>query len=109
MKRSLWWVVGIGIAVSLLVAGVFSYYASSSPDGLEKIAQEHGFSETATDAANAALPTADYGIEGVESERLSVGLAGVLGVVVVVVVAFGLFWWLGRGKKPAAGQQRVDA
>ena len=109
MKRSLWWVVGIGIAVSLLAAGVLSYYASPSPDGLEKVAQEHGFSETATDGANAALPTADYGIEGVESERLSVGLAGVLGVIVVVIVAFGLFWWLGRGKRSTTSEPSVDA
>lgn len=109
MKRSMWWLIGIGIAVSLVAAGFFSYYASSSPDGLEKVAEEHGFSGTATDSANAALPTADYGIQGVESERLSVGLAGVLGVVVMVVVAFGLFWWLGRGKSAATSSESVDA
>lgn len=108
MKRSLWWIVGIGIAVSLLVAGFFSYYASSSPDGLEKVAEDKGFIEQATDSANATLPTADYGIAGVENERLSVGLAGVIGVVVMIVVAFGLFWWLGRGKSASTSEKSVD-
>lgn len=109
MKRSMWWVIGVGIAISLLAAGVVSYYASGDPDGLEKVAEEQGFIEQATDSANATLPTADYGIAGVESERLSVGLAGVLGVVVMIVVAFGLFWWLGRGKRPTPSDQTVDA
>lgn len=109
MKRGLWMIIGIGIAVSLIAAGVVSFYASSSPDGLEKVAEDHGFIETATDSANATLPTADYGIAGVESERLSVGLAGVLGVVVTIVVAFGLFWFLGRGKSAEKSRQSVDA
>ena len=87
MKRSLWWVIGVGIAISLLAAGVVSFYASGDPDGLEKVAEDQGFIEQATDSANATLPTADYGIQGVESERLSVGLAGVLGVAVMIVVA----------------------
>jgi cobalt/nickel transport system permease protein len=102
MKRSVWVVIGVGIAVSLFIAGFVSFYASSSPDGLEKVAEDQGFIETAQDSANASLPTADYGIAGVESERLSVGLAGILGVAVMAVVAFGLFWWLGKGKKPAS-------
>lgn len=106
MKRSVWVLIGVGIAVSLLIAGFVSYYASSSPDGLERVAEDHGFLETASDPVNAGLPTADYGIAGVESERLSVGLAGILGVLVMVVVAFGLFWFLGRGKK---GTESTDA
>ncbi len=99
MKRGLWVLVGIGIAVSLLAAGVLSFYASGDPDGLERVAEDHGFAGQAADSANSGLPTADYGIAGIENARLSGGLAGVLGVVVVIVVAFGLFWWLGRGKK----------
>lgn len=101
MRRSMWWVIGIGLAVALVAAGFVSYYASSSPDGLEKVAEDHGFLTQAQDSANAGLPTAGYGIEGVTNERLSVGLAGILGVLVMVVVGFGLFWMLGRGKKPS--------
>ena len=114
MKRSVWVVIGVGIVVSLFIAGFVSFYASSSPDGLEKVAEDQGFIGKAQDSANASLPTADYSIAGVESERLSVGRAGILGVAVMAVVAFGLFWWLGKGKKPAsddtaASTNSVDA
>ncbi len=101
-KKSVWILVFAGIVISLFIAGFVSYYASSSPDGLEKVAGDQGFLASATDSANAGLPTAGYGIEGVDSERLSVGLAGILGVVVIAIVAFGLFYFLGRGKKESA-------
>lgn len=100
-RKAVWSFVGIGLVLSLLLAGIVSFYASSEPDGLEKVAQDNGFIGTAQDSANASLPTADYGIAGVESERLSVGLAGILGVAVMAIVAFGLFAWLARGKAPA--------
>jgi hypothetical protein len=101
-RRSVWVVVAVGLFVALLAAGVVSFYASSSPDGLERVAEDHGFIENAVDSANASLPTAGYAIAGVDNERLSVGLAGVLGVAVMTVLAFGLFWLLARGKKPVA-------
>ena len=101
MKRGVWWLIGIGLLVSAFVAGVVSFYASSSPDGLERVAEDQGFLDQATAPVNGGLPTADYAIAGVENERLSVGLAGILGVLVMAVVAFGLFWFLARGKKSA--------
>lgn len=104
-KRSMWTIIGIGIVVSLFLAGVVSYYASSAPDGLEKVASDQGFIDTATDSANAGIPTANYGIDGIDDARLSGGLAGVLGVAVVIAVAFGLFWFLGRGKKSSEPSQ----
>lgn len=103
MKRGVAIVVIVGLIVSLGIAGIVSYYASSSPDGLEKVAEDQGFLEQAKDPVNAAIPTADYGVAGVESERLSVGLAGIIGVLVMAIVGFGLFWLLARGKKPAEG------
>ncbi len=107
MRRSVWAIVAVGLAIALFAAGFVSYYASSSPDGLEKVAEDHGFLQNATDSANAALPTAGYAITGFDSERVSVGLAGVIGVVVMAVVAFALFGLLARGKTtvepPATG------
>jgi hypothetical protein len=101
-KKSVWSIIFIGLTISLIIAGVVSFYADANPDGLERVAEDQGFLESAQESANANLVTADYGIAGVEDERLSVGLAGVLGVVVVIAVAFGLFWFLGRGKKTSA-------
>jgi cobalt/nickel transport protein len=36
-----------GILISIFVAGFLSFYASSSPDGLEKVAEDKGFLDTA--------------------------------------------------------------
>ena len=80
----------IGVVVALLIAGVGSYYASSSPDGLEATAAEQGFGDTARDSATAGSPLADYQTSGVDDERLSGGLAGVTGVLLVLVLAGGL-------------------
>lgn len=88
-----------GLLVSLLLAGGLSFYASSSPDGLEKVAEEIGFIETAKDPATAGSALADYGVAGVENERASVGIAGVLGVIATGAVATGLFMYLGKRKK----------
>lgn len=86
-----WILVVIGLAVALLLAGFASYYASSSPDGLEKVAADEGLDANAQDHALADGPLADYGVQGVSDERMSVGLAGVIGVTVTFVVAGGLF------------------
>jgi cobalt/nickel transport protein len=80
----------VGLAVALLIAGVGSYYASSAPDGLEATAAEQGFAHTARDSATADSPLADYAVSGVDDGRLSGGLAGVIGVVLVLTLAGGL-------------------
>jgi cobalt/nickel transport protein len=85
-----------GFIASLFLAGVVSFYASSNPDGLEKVAQDIGFIETAEDHTYAAGALADYGVKGVENPRLSTGLAGVIGVVATGVVSTGLFMLVRR-------------
>ena len=88
-----------GLAVSLVLAGFVSFYASSHPDGLEKVAGEIGFIETAKDPVTGGSALADYGVAGVDNERASVGLAGVIGVAATGVIATGLFMYLGKRKK----------
>ncbi|MFR9803450.1 PDGLE domain-containing protein [Pseudonocardia sp. RS010] len=96
------------LAVALLVAGVLSSFASSSPDGLDTVAL-HGCEVTGTGAgeqldgtciaqhagehATAGSPLADYSVSGGDG---TVGIAGVVGVLVTLGVAGGLFWLLGR-------------
>lgn len=89
----------IFFASALVLAAVVSFYASSSPDGLEKVAGDIGFSDSAKENANSDFALADYGVAGVENERFSVGLAGTIGVVTTGVVAVVLFMALGRKKK----------
>jgi cobalt/nickel transport protein len=90
------------LLVSLLLAGVVSFYASSHPDGLEKVATDIGFIETAEQHTIAEGPLADYGVKGVDNERLSVGLSGVIGVIGTAGIAAGLFYFLRKDKsKPS--------
>lgn len=77
--------------VSLIVAGALSYYASSHPDGLEKVAEDVGFLDTAKDSLVSVSPLADYGISGIENVRLSVGLSGIIGVLATALVAYLVF------------------
>ncbi len=67
------------ITVCLLLAGVVSGFASNHPDGLEFVADAHGFADTARDSLTAGSPLADYTVAGIGTSRLSGGLAGVLG------------------------------
>ena len=78
--------VAVGLAASLLVAGVVSLFASASPDGLEFVGERVGFAGSATDSAVAGSPLADYGISFVSNPLLSGALAGVIGVLVTVAL-----------------------
>jgi hypothetical protein len=89
-----------GLLVALLIAGVGSRYASSSPDGLESAASTTGFADTARDSAAAGSPLADYGVAGVSEGWLSGGVAGVVGVLLVLALAGGLTLLL-RRRSPA--------
>jgi cobalt/nickel transport system permease protein/cobalt/nickel transport protein len=79
-----------GVLVALVLAGVVSHYASSSPDGLERVAADRGFADTAREHGSATSPLADYGTRGVDDARISGGLAGVAGTVLVLVLAGGV-------------------
>jgi PDGLE domain len=99
--------VGIGLALALFLAGFVSYYASSEPDGLERVATDKGFIGSAAGHGAAGSPLAGYGVAGVDNPRLSAGLAGVAGTLVVLVTAGGLTWALRRTRQ-RAGQDAGD-
>ncbi len=92
------------LLAALLIGGVVSFYASGYPDGLEYVARFTGFLDTAKHSASADSPLADYGVAGVRNVRLSRGIAGIIGVLVTVLLAGGLFWALRRrtGSEPEA-------
>lgn len=92
-----------GLVTALLLAGVASYYASSHPDGLEYVAERTGFGDRAEDSPAADSPLADYSTRGVADDRVSGGLAGVTGALVVLALAGGLFWVL-RRRQDAGGE-----
>jgi cobalt/nickel transport protein len=91
-----------GFIASLFLAGVVSFYASSHPDGLEKVAGDIGFIESAKENANSGGTLAGYGVKGVDNARLSTGAAGVIGVITTGAISTGIFYLIRRksgGKK----------
>ncbi|MFG3442495.1 energy-coupling factor ABC transporter permease [Nonomuraea sp. NPDC047897] len=72
-----------GLGVTLVLAGVVSFFASASPDGLESVAEDKGFLGQATDHLFGSWSLADYGEVG----GIPVGVAGVIGVGIVLLVA----------------------
>jgi len=83
------WVTG-GLLIALIVA-VFSFAASGSPDGLERVADNNGFLSRALDPFYTILP--DYTIPFVANETLS----GILAVVLGTLLVFGIAILVGRG------------
>ena len=88
-----------------LLAGVVSYYASGSPDGLNKVAADQGLADKEKESAAADSPLAGYSTKDVDNERLSGGLAGVVGVGVVLVIAGGARLSV---RAPAQPDRRAD-
>ena len=86
----------VGLVVALLLAGGGSYYASAHPDGLEYVAEKTGFGHAAEDPKTADSPFADYQTAGIDDERVSGGVAGVVGVLLVLVLAGGLAYAVRR-------------
>jgi cobalt/nickel transport protein len=85
-----------GFIASLFLAGVVSFSASSHPDGLEKVAEDIGFIETAKENTNSDVILSDYGFKGIDNPRLSTGAAGVIGVIATGAISTGFFLLIRR-------------
>src|SRR3712207_4530551 len=82
-------ILALALAVGLATAA--SPFASSHPDGLEKVAEEKAFLESGRLAPiQEDSPVPDYAFPGVENERLATGLAGFVGTLGVFAVGFGV-------------------
>lgn len=77
--------VWIGGGLLTLVLAILSPLASSHPDGLEWVAEQAGFLETAQDPRFNIIP--DYVMPGVPNEAVATILAGVVGSIIVLGVA----------------------
>jgi hypothetical protein len=77
------------IAVGLAVA--VSPYASTSPDGLEKVADQKGFlAEGRLAPIQEDAPVPDYAFPGLADDRLATGVAGLVGTLGVFAAALAL-------------------
>ena len=90
--------------VAVVLAGGVSYYASSAPDGLNRVAADQGIAKREKPHALGDGPMAGYAVKGVSSSWLSGGLAGVTGVVVVLALTSGLTFAVRRRNTAARGR-----
>ena len=87
-------VLAAALAVGLALA--ISPFASSSPDGLERVAGDTAFLDQGRLApVQDSAPAQDYALPGVADERLATGLAGFAGTLVVL----GLGWAVTRAAR----------
>jgi len=88
------------LVLAAVIAGGLSYFASQHPDGLERVAEDHGFIDRAQEPSHTVMP--DYTIPGLPG-FLSNGLAGIIGVIAtftVVIAVLRLAGW--KRKRDAA-------
>lgn len=83
-KRS----ITVPLIASGIIAAVISPFASGFPDGLEWVAQKYQFFHDSLPSFVSPLP--DYSVSWVNSEIISTGLAGLVGVLVTFLIAWGM-------------------
>jgi PDGLE domain len=97
---------GLALALAIGLATAVSPFASSSPDGLEKVAEKKEFLDEGRLAGiQEDSPIPDYAVPGVENERLATGLAGFVGTLAVFAIGYGVAFVV-RRRDPRAGPPR---
>jgi PDGLE domain len=86
-SRTPWVLVALGLIVLVVIAA--SLFASGAPDGLESVAEDHGFLDAGEGSPFSLI--ADYVFPGLDGPLATI-VAGVIGVAVV----FGIVWVIGR-------------
>ena len=91
MKRRLDGFVWVGFGIALLLALLLSPFASTSPDGLEKIAETKGFSEKGESWKFwKHAPLSDYTLPWIKNEKVSTALSGLIGTLAIFFITIGI-------------------
>jgi len=99
MGNKKWWLIAL---VFCLLLATISPLASSSPDGLEKVAEDKGFIGAAGEAPFEII--AEYVFPGIENEAVATILAGWLGTLLLFAIAYGITWLIKSRRKGVATQ-----
>lgn len=89
-----------GLTIAIILA-VLSPLASIHPDGLEKVAEQQGFLQSAKSPLYELIP--DYVLPGISNQKLATILAGILGVLIVFVVVF----FFSKARKSSSTKQET--
>ena len=103
--------IAIGVGLALLIT-LISPFASSQPDGLEKVAEDKEFSAEAEGPSYELI--SDYTFPGVENERLATILSGMVGVLIVAAIGLGVGYGMralarSRARQSSSPQQSPGA
>lgn len=96
-RGSSWIAAGLVIALAIAFA---SPLADPDPDGLERVAEDKAFIDEAEDAPYELLP--DYTVPFIDNEVVTTIAAGVIGVLVVAAVSYGVARATKRGEESGA-------
>ena len=99
MKSRYIGLIAAGLGIALFIT-LFSPFASSHPDGLERVAEDKGFSGLADSPPYELI--SDYVFPWVDNEDLATVLSGIVGVLIVAAVVFAVGFLLSR---PGAAQR----
>jgi cobalt/nickel transport system permease protein len=97
-----------GVLAALVFAVVVSQFAAPHPDGLERVAQDSGFIDSAQEHALGGSMFADYATAGIGNETLSLAVAGVVGVGITLAVGTGLFIAVRGPRRPSPRTPAAD-
>jgi len=88
----------IGLMLAIFIALFLSPFASTWPDGLERIAASKGFLEKGEEKNMIPSPLPDYKFPGFKNEKLATSLSGVLGALVLFGLGCGIACLLRKRK-----------
>lgn len=86
MNKKYW----IGSLAICLFLATLSPLASSSPDGLERVAEDVGFIDNAASSSLSVIE--DYLFPGINNPNMAAILAGWIGTLLLFAIAYGVTW-----------------
>lgn len=89
----------ISLLVAIFLAIIIAPFASSWPDGLERVAQDKGFIEKGETEPALSSPIPDYTWPGIKNEKVATAISGVVGTLIVFGVGYGLAIFFKKSKK----------
>lgn len=97
--------VALALALAVGLATAVSPFASSSPDGLEKVAEKKDFQgDGRLHSVQEDSPIPHYAFPGIDNARVATGVAGFVGVLAVFALGYGLAFILRRREGTGAAR-----
>jgi|Deesub1362A_J573_1020465.scaffolds.fasta_scaffold37174_2 cobalt/nickel transport protein len=89
----------VGVFVAIVLVIFVSPFSSKFPDGLERVAEDKGFSHKCKGEELFKSPFPDYVVPGIRHEGIATVVSGLVGVVICFGVGVGLGYILRKREK----------